>query len=195
MNFLPEDYKQPVENTGSRYINLKEGETKIRILTPAVIGYEWFVEAGDKKKPVRCKTWEEVPEEVKNAENWRDKSKHFWVFGVYDIASETLGILKITQASVQSQIDSYIDDEEWGNPIENGYTIKIKRQQIGPDPKEVEYKVIPAPKKEIKMSAEQKKEFESIKEELKMWFNYADYQAGKKEAPEDETVSADDIPF
>ena len=63
-DFLPKDYETP--ETPSNYMELAEGQNYFRVLASAVVGYEWWVDASEKsRKPMRVRTADEVPEEVK----------------------------------------------------------------------------------------------------------------------------------
>jgi hypothetical protein len=75
-DFLPKDYALP--ETERRYMEFAEGANTFRILSPAIVGYEWWVATDDNgRKPQRVRTAEEVPPEVKNATDVQAKPKHF----------------------------------------------------------------------------------------------------------------------
>jgi hypothetical protein len=51
--------------------------------------------------------------------------KLFWALPVYDYASKEIKILEITQKSVQTGIEAYVNDADWGDPT--GYDLKVVR--------------------------------------------------------------------
>jgi hypothetical protein len=55
--FLPTNYEVPVSD--GNYMKLKIGENRFRVLSSAIVGYEYWTKDN---KPVRSRTlWEEVP--------------------------------------------------------------------------------------------------------------------------------------
>jgi hypothetical protein len=59
-DFLPDGYKTP--EIQSNYMELEEGQNPFRILSSAIVGYKWWVDAGEgSRKPIRVRTAEEVP--------------------------------------------------------------------------------------------------------------------------------------
>ena len=73
-DFLPKDYETP--EIPSNYMELEEGANTFRVLSSAIVGYEWWVDASEKgRKPMRVRTADEVPEEVKNATEKRAQSQ------------------------------------------------------------------------------------------------------------------------
>ena len=53
--FLPDGYETP--ETPSNYMELSEGLNSLRVLSRAVVGYEWWTESPEgQKKPVRVRT-------------------------------------------------------------------------------------------------------------------------------------------
>ena len=75
-DFLPQGYETP--ETPSHYMELEEGPNAFRILSSAIVGYEWWVDAAEHgRKPIRVRTADEVPEEVKHATENRARAKHF----------------------------------------------------------------------------------------------------------------------
>ena len=65
-DFLPKDYETP--EIPSHYMELEEGVNTFRILSSAIVGYEWWVDSSENgRKPMRVRTADEVPEEVRSA--------------------------------------------------------------------------------------------------------------------------------
>jgi len=156
-NFFPiEDYKIP--NT-SNYLNkLPQGETTIRIMTSAVIGYVYF---GKDNKPVRSKeAFEERPADMKDD----GKISHFWAFVVWNVGEKKIQIMEITQKTIQTPLKALIDNSKWGSPLK--YDITINR--TGTTMNDTNYAVMPNPHSE--MTEEAKKAFENAKIDLEKLF-------------------------
>lgn len=106
MTFLPDNYELP--ETPSKYMKFKKGMNRFRILTPAVIGYEyWNLD----NKPVRSKKmWKEQPEDIKRTKDGVPTDvKHFWAFVVWNYAEKAIQILEITQSTIQRGIKAGVD--------------------------------------------------------------------------------------
>jgi hypothetical protein len=132
MSFLPEDYQSPKSN--SSYTKLEEGETRIRILTAPIIGWEDWKD----KKPVRFK------KSMKPATSIDPNKpvKHFWAFIVWNYKTERLEIFMCTKASIRNRLECLSKDQDWGDP----YYYDIKITKIGQSVN-TEYEVNPTPKK------------------------------------------------
>lgn len=137
-SFLPTGYEAPVSE--GNYFKFKKGTNTFRILSPAVVGWEyWTLD----KKPVRAhEPWEEVPANAKRNDNGGFQ-KHFWAFVVWNYEAKKAQILEITQKTVQDAIEAIVSNPKWGDPIK--YDIEVKA--IG-DGLEREYTVTPEPHSE-----------------------------------------------
>lgn len=125
--FLPKDYKVPTAEGG--YMDLKQGDNKFRILSPAVIGWEYW---NTDNKPVRSKEgWKTAPKDIKLDDKTGKPSRisHFWAFVVWNYGEEKIQILQLRQKTIMSQIKAYIDNPKWGDPKE--YDININRTGEG----------------------------------------------------------------
>ena len=113
--FLPLGYELPV--TGGNYMKLEKGDNLFRVLSSAIVGYEyWNVE----NKPVRAKKIPEaIPLDMQKDSNW----KHFWAFVVWNYKAQKIQILEITQSTIQGAITNLVEDVDWGSP--KGYDLKI----------------------------------------------------------------------
>jgi hypothetical protein len=141
-DFLPEGYQTP--EVQSNFMTLEDGDNSFRILSSAIVGYEWWVENGEEgRKPVRVRTAGEVPDEVRNASDNRQKARHFWAFTVYNYKTKTIQILELKQKTVMRPIEAYIRNPKWGNP--QNYDLQIERVKTGSQDRDVEYNVIPEP--------------------------------------------------
>ena len=82
-DFLPDGYEAP--EIPSKFMEFEEGLNTFRVLSSAIVGYEWWMTSGEEgRKPVRVRTADEVPDEVRNTLDSRRKAKHFWAFTVYN---------------------------------------------------------------------------------------------------------------
>lgn len=140
MTFLPEGYKVP--QTKSKYFKPQDGENRIRILGPVVMGWEdWKEGQNGSRTPVRTKY---------EGENSKPKAlgespvKHFWAFPVYDYADGEIKVFEATQATIQNGIYTYHMDEDFGDPT--GYDIKIVKEG---KKLETSYDVVAKPPKEM----------------------------------------------
>jgi hypothetical protein len=141
-NFLPEGYQTP--EVQSNYMTLEDGVNSFRILSSAIVGYEWWVENGEEgRRPVRVRTANEVPDEVRNASDKRQQARHFWAFTVYNYKTKTIQVLELKQQTVMRAIEAFIKNPKWGNP--QHYDLIIEKVKTGSRDFDVEYNVIPEP--------------------------------------------------
>lgn len=123
MNFLPEDYKIPKSPSG--YMRFEEGLNRIRVLSSAIVGYEYFTQDN---KPVRSRTpFEEMPTDIKKD----GKIKPFWAFVVWNYNLKMVQILELTQKTIMTGIKSLVDNPKWGDPKQ--YDIAITKIGEGLD--------------------------------------------------------------
>lgn len=109
MTFLEKGYEVP--QAGSNYMRLQKGTNKFRILSSAIVGYEyWNVD----KKPVRQREKPKMtPADIRMEEDGSPSDfKHFWAFVVWDYADNTVKILEITQATIQRGMKMKIDNRK-----------------------------------------------------------------------------------
>ena len=141
-DFLPDGYQTP--EVPSNYMTLEDGDNSFRVLSSAIVGYEWWVENGEEgRKPIRVRTFEEVPDEVKSASDNRQKARHFWAFTVYNYKTQTIQILVLKQQTIMRAMEAFTKNPKWGNP--KGYDLIIERDRTGSKERDVEYHVIPEP--------------------------------------------------
>jgi hypothetical protein len=145
-DFLPKGYQTPEPER--RYMEFAEGQNTFRVLSHAVIGYEWWTESKENgRRPVRVRTAEEVPEDVRNAVDLQDRPKHFSTFTVHNYAAQAIQVLEIKQQTIMRAIESLINNPKWGSPWE--YDLTIEKVKTGARDLDVEYHVIPEPKAEL----------------------------------------------
>jgi hypothetical protein len=141
-DFLPKDYETP--EIPSPFMELEEGTNTFRVLSSAIVGYKWWVDDGQEgRKPIRVRTADDVPEEVKNATVWRAQAKHFWAFAVYNYQTKSIQVLELKQQSIMKAIEAFEKNPKWGNP--QRYDLVIEKVKTGSRDWDVEYRVIPEP--------------------------------------------------
>lgn len=130
--FIPSDYKIP---TTSNYMKLTEGEHTFRVLSSAIVGYEYF---NSDNKPVRSKEpFEEAPSDMKSG----GRINPFWAFLIWNYDAKRIQIMEITQKTIMMPLQALIKNPKWGNP--RGYDITITRKGSGMQ--DTEYAVVPNP--------------------------------------------------
>jgi len=134
--FLPTGYKVPSNNN---YFRLKQGDNNFRILSSAIIGYEYWTADN---KPVRLKSKPKTtPKDIRIEKNGKPASiKHFWAFAVWNYEEERAQIMELTQSSIQNAIKALVDNKKWGDP--KGYDITITKSGEG---LATEYNIMPNP--------------------------------------------------
>lgn len=137
--FLPAGYEVP--ESPSNYISpnkLEEGESTFRILSSAIVGYEyWTID----KKPIRLKKFPEtIPLDIKIETDGSKRVKPFWAFIVWNYQIKSIQIMQITQKTIMSSIKALVDNKKWGDPKQ--YDISFTRSGEGVD---TEYSTMPNP--------------------------------------------------
>ena len=129
-DFLPKDYEIPV--SPSNYTKFEDGTTtKFRILPMdnewnCIVFWEYFDKTqGENGKPVRSVNKFTATPWI---EPWR-KTIHKWAFKVWNYDLWQIQICSLGQKWLQEQIMSYINDDDYWNPL--NYDIKIKRDWKG----------------------------------------------------------------
>jgi len=141
-DFLDSGYEVP--KGPSNYAKLEVGENKFRILSKALVGWEYF---NNDQKPVRI---EGAPQPhvdkklIKLDKYGKQDLKHFWAMIVWNYNAKSIQILTITQSSIQNRIKELAQSSDWGSPYK--YDITITKKGSG---KETEYTVTPSPHKEL----------------------------------------------
>lgn len=143
-SFLPDDYVMAATGGAGAYTKLKEGETRLRILSNPVIGFEYW---NNDNKPVRTKQNPGAkPADMRQADsNGRpERVKEFWAMKAYNYAEQRMEVFQITQAQIKNALAELSRDEDYGHPKQ--YDIKIKRSGSGLN---TEYSVIASPPKAV----------------------------------------------
>lgn len=125
MNFLPKDYETP--KMEGNYFKLKKGSNTFRILSPTIVGYEYWTKD---RKPIRAtEPWEEIPEDAKRAENGAFQ-KHFWAFIVWNYGAKKVQIMEITQKTIKDAIEAYVENPKWGDPTKYDFVVKAEGDDL-----------------------------------------------------------------
>ena len=126
-NFFPsEDYKLPVS---SNYMRFQEGENTFRVLSSAIVGYEYW---NTQNKPVRVReALEEIPENIKTEKDGSFRVNHFWAFVVWNYEAKKIQILELTQKGIMKVMTAYIKNPKWGSPMD--YDFIVSRAGSGLD--------------------------------------------------------------
>lgn len=121
-NFLPDDYLIP---STSNFMKFNEGENTFRVLSYAIIGWEYFK---SDNKPVRQReSFETIPSDIKKD----GRVKPFWAFVVYNYEAKRVQILELTQKGIMKTIQGYTKNHKWGNPKE--YDFIVSKEGSGLD--------------------------------------------------------------
>jgi hypothetical protein len=140
-DFLPEGYEVPT--SGGSYFKLKQGQNTFRVISKPVIG--WLGWTND-NKPERRKSKDDFA-----GVDLKDKVKHFWAFGVYDLNTNTVQVMELTQATILNALTELFKNPAWGSPF--GYNITITKTG---ESLETSYTVTPTPPSELPNSAQDK---------------------------------------
>lgn len=147
MSFLPDNYEPPKDK--SNYMKFDEGENKFRVLSHAIVGWEYWIQDGKARKPIRVKTWDELPPEQQSpaSQETTDAPKFFWAFVVLNRQTNDIQILEIGQRGIQKQIEKFVKNKAWGDPKK--YDIIVNKERTGSDAKNVKYFVLTEPPTEL----------------------------------------------
>ena len=122
MNFLPDGYKEV-----SNYMKFVDGENRCRILSSAVVGWEYWNEIEGKRKPIR----KHIDEDLIMSEIQEPyKIKKFWAFIVWNYKDEAIQILELTQNGIKKDIQALINNKKWGSPVDT-YDLVVTKTGAG----------------------------------------------------------------
>ncbi len=145
-DFLPSDYKVPV--SGGHYMKLQDGENTLRILSSAVIGYEYW---NTENKPIRLKEMPSgTPDDIRLEKGKPTPIKHFWAFVVWNYSSKQIQILELTQKTVMTAIKALVDNKKWGDPKKYDITVTKTGEMLN-----TEYSTMPNPHSELEPEIKQ----------------------------------------
>ncbi len=149
MSFRPKGHEK---YSVGPYTKFEEGENKFRILREPITGYEYWVDAngqivergkmsGEGGKPMRLK------EDAKFTNEQIGAMKMFAAMVVWNYKAEKIQILQVKQVKIMNALDGLYDSKDWGDVTD--YDIAITKEKTGPKPIDVEYTVLPLPKKAV----------------------------------------------
>lgn len=157
MAFISDNEKVPVKE--GKYMKLKVGENRFRVLGGKISGWEgWKTQDDGAKRPVRCTEDGEIGLDSVDDPN---DIKHFWAFPVWNYDAKRVQILKLTQSGVKQAILALGKNPKWGDPTEYDLVISAIGEGL-----EREYTVQPDPKEVLKPDAQ--KVWDAIKGTLNM---------------------------
>lgn len=175
----------------------KDTTTKLRIMSPLIIGWEGWTQ----NKPVRFPADYKMPTKEASAldqdDNLHPKYKQFMACLVWNYTDNAVQIWQITQKTIAKEILRLRNDEDWGGL--DKHDIKIHREGEGFDTK---YSVTPSPgdvTEEITKAVEESSL--DVKQLLNDTKNAENIAAFRKRAgtapdsPEEEEIDPNDIPF
>lgn len=137
MSLLPSGYVMPKEI--SKYLKLSQGETKVRILGSAIVGWVgWREDADGKRKPVRVPEFNTVLSDDPSIDP--ESIKHFWVLPVYNYTDKAVQVWEITQRSIQKKIKAFNDNPDWGEATKYDLTITRDGEELS-----TRYEVVASP--------------------------------------------------
>ncbi len=130
------------------YLKIEEGDNLIRILTPAIIGVEWWTEELDlesgkiKNKPNRLPLYKALSDCP--VTDW----SYFNACYVWNYKANKVQILSTTKRGIINGFKNLINKPKWGDLLT--YDLNITKTLKNPnDPKSCEYSVTPEPKAEV----------------------------------------------
>ncbi len=131
--FLPEEYEVPT--TSANYFKLREGQNKIRILGSPLLGWVYWEDTPDGRRPVRS-PFDQKPK--------APDLKHCWLLKVWDYQTNSVAVFEATQACIQEGLRDLARNPAWGPPRD--YDVTITRKGTG---LETKYSLLPAPKADL----------------------------------------------
>jgi len=177
-DLLPKGYKEI-----GNYMKFEDGENKFRILSSAIVGWEYWNEDNEgNRKPIRKRLDEDlIMSEIQEP----DKVKKFWAFIVWNYKDEAIQILELTQKGLKQSIQALINSNKWGSPVDS-YDLIIQKAGTGLATK---YTVVPDPKEPTEKHIKEALKNKPVK--LNALFSGEDPFLFSKEGVED--VNPDDV--
>lgn len=184
MSFLPDGYKVP--QSSGKYLKLRQGENRFRILSSAIVGYVGWNEDGGKRTPIRKR----VGQAFSTTEVDPDTIKHFWAFFVWNFNEKRVQVFEVTQKKIMGPIAALTRNTNWGDP--KGYNIVVDRSGEGLD---TEYVVNPEPPQPLPEEAVKSWQEVEGKATLEALFSNGDPFGDEPKHDTNEEIKAADIPF
>ena len=135
---IPDDFEP--QSGVSNFLKLTPGKHRIRILSGAVAGYEWWEDTPEGgRKPKRIALDGNPPVE------YAESVRKFLAFPIYNYELSKIQVMEITQASIQKELKALEKDPDWANLID--FDLEIER--TGNDKNTTRYRITPKPKSEM----------------------------------------------
>lgn len=138
MGAIPDTFE--MQASKSNYTKLTPGKHRLRVLGPAISGWEWWTDTADGGRTPR-----RLPEDKNPPVEYAESVKKFLAFPVWNYTESRIQILSISQASIQKELKAYDKDPDWGDLQD--YDIEITRE--GQDKTSTKYRVTAKPKSKI----------------------------------------------
>lgn len=137
--FLPAGYELPKPE--SKFVQLEEGQNRLRILTPAAIGWEAWIDGEAQRLP-----GQENPFDIDQVDegDYGKKLYHFWSFVVWNFDTKKVMLWQVSQRGILTGLYGLLQTEEWGDPRE--YNIIVTKTV---NKRKTEYKVNGVPPKPL----------------------------------------------
>ncbi len=156
MTFLPKDTTIPSGSNG--YVKFEEGETRLRILSAARVGWEGWKDNKPFRREGNEKNIDDDEVDIDERFTKKPKVRPFWGMIVYDYGDAQVKFLTLTQKKIMKTLMDLAESKDWGDPM--GYDLVITKE----DTKPVSYTVKPIPPKKI--SAEVRDAFDASELDL-----------------------------
>ncbi len=142
-DFLPVDYQVP--NAVSKFTKIeKDKETRIRILSTPLIGWQYFSNKKSIVKKLPFSKEEIIDADIDPFTKSPSEPQEFWAMKVYNYGTKQMEIFQTTKKAIKIWINTYNTDEDFGKP--NLYDLKITKTGEWKDTK---YSIIAVPPKPV----------------------------------------------
>lgn len=137
----PANYEVP--KSEGKYMKFKApGKYKFRILEKPIFGFEAWKAVDGKDVPVRFKM-DQKPADLSAFRN--GQLNHFWAMPVWNFNTGHVEVLSFNQKSIQSDIEAYARNEDWGSPLT--YNLTVTRE--GTTKEDTKYSTVASPHNEL----------------------------------------------
>lgn len=135
---IPSDFEP--QSLASNFLKLTPGKHRIRVLSGAVAGYEWWEDTPEGgRKPKR------IPLDGRPPVEYAETVRKFLAFPIYNYELSKIQVMEITQASIQKELKALEKDPDWANLVD--FDLEIER--TGNDKNTTRYRITPKPKSEM----------------------------------------------
>ncbi len=124
--FFSQDDIKDLEAKTSQYMDLEDGDNLIRIVSGFTKGYKFNFDNQELNKELNYPFYAADDE---NVAKYKGKLQKTFVMVVWDYASESFKILKVHQKTILSQINTYMENDKYGDPTK--YDLIINKSSVG----------------------------------------------------------------